>query len=79
MPSIRRFSTLRLSENGPSQETIDRLDQLQHRRDQTRKSIRAVLDVGEHDGGFLSEELNRLNGELKSIDQSIREVQEWGE
>ena len=58
---------------GPSQETAARLEKLQRRRDQTQKSIRAVLNLEEQDSTFLAEELKRLNGELKSLERSIRQ------
>ena len=55
--------------------TLARLDELRKRHDQTQKSIRAVLNVGDQDEGFLADELKRLNGELKSLAKSIRELE----
>jgi len=57
---------------GPDPGTLARLDELRHRREQTQKSVRAVLNVGDQDEGFMADELKRLNGELKSLDKSIR-------
>ena len=34
-----------------------------------------LLSLGEQDGGFMAEELNRLNGELKSLERSTRQLE----
>ncbi len=60
---------------GPSTETTARLEQLRQRREQMQNSIRAVLSLGDQDGGFIAEELGRLNGELKSLERSIRQLE----
>ena len=54
---------------------LARLDELRRRHDQTQKSIRAVLNVGDRDEGFMADELNRLNAELKALDHSIHETE----
>jgi len=45
------------------------------RREQTQKSIRAVLNVADQDDDFMTDELKRLNGELKSLDKGIRDLE----
>jgi len=39
------------------------------------RKLRAVLNVGDQDEGFLADELKRLNGELRSLDKSIRDLE----
>ena len=63
------------SGRGVDEATLARLDDLRHRHDQTQKSIRAVLNVGDQDEGFMAEELKRLNGELKALEQGIHEIE----
>ncbi|OQB85386.1 MAG: DNA-invertase hin [Planctomycetes bacterium ADurb.Bin126] len=58
---------------GPDRATLDKLDELRMRREQTQKSIRAVLNVADHDEGFMADELKRLSAELKSLDKSVRD------
>jgi len=60
---------------GPSGDVVERLEHLRRRREQTQKSIRAVLDLGQHDGGFMAEELKRLGSELKSLEQAIQQIE----
>jgi site-specific DNA recombinase len=60
---------------GPDPATLAKLDELRMRRGQTQKSIRATLNVGDQDEGFLADELKRLNGELRSLDKSIRDLE----
>ena len=60
---------------GPDQATLAKLDELRMRRGQTQKSIRAALNVADQDEGFLADELKRLNGELRSLDKSIRDLE----
>lgn len=62
-------------DTGPDQAALDKLDELRMRREQTQKSIRAVLSVTGQDEGFMTEELKRLNAELRSLDKSIRELE----
>jgi len=62
-------------DKGPDAATLARLDELRKRHEQTQKSIRAVLNVGDQDEGFMAEELERLNGELKSLARSIRDLE----
>jgi len=62
-------------DTGPDPATLARLDELRQRHDQTQKSIRAVLNVGDQDEGFMADQLKRLNGELKSLAKSIRELE----
>jgi site-specific DNA recombinase len=57
---------------GPDKAALARLEELRLRREQTQKSIRALLNVADQDGGFLAKELKRLSAELKSLDQAIR-------
>jgi site-specific DNA recombinase len=60
---------------GPDQATLAKLDELRMRREQTQKSIRAVLNVADQDDGFMADELKRLSAELKSLDKSIRDLE----
>jgi site-specific DNA recombinase len=60
---------------GPDPQTLASLDELRQRREQTQKAIRAVLKLGGQDG-FMAEELKRLHGELKSLDASIRGLED---
>jgi len=60
---------------GPDAATLARLDELRMRREQTQKSIRAVLNVADQDEDFLADELKRLNGELRSLDKSISDLE----
>ena len=60
---------------GPDPATLTKLDELRMRRGQTQKSIRAALNVADQDEGFLADELKRLNGELRSLDKSIRDLE----
>lgn len=59
----------------PDRATLDKLDEMRMRREQTQKSIRAVLNVGDQDEGFMADELKRLNAELKSLDKSIHDAE----
>jgi len=60
---------------GPDPATLARVDELRKRHDQTQKSIRAVLNVGDQDEGFMADELKRLNGELKVLAKSIHDLE----
>ena len=60
---------------GPDEATQARLTELRQRHEQTQKSIRALLSTGDPDEGFMAEELKRLNGELKALERSIRELE----
>jgi len=60
---------------GPDPATLAKLGELRMRREQTQKSIRAVLNVGDQDEGFMADELKRLNGELRSLDKNIRDLE----
>lgn len=60
---------------GPDPTTLAKLNELRMRREQTQKSIRAVLNVADQDEGFLADELKRLNGELRSLDKSIHDLE----
>jgi len=65
----------RLSEEGPSAKTVARLEKLNDRRQATQSSIRALLGLGDHDGQFVQSELQRLHGELKSLESNIQGVE----
>ena len=60
---------------GPDPATLAKLDELRMRRGQTQKSIRAALNVADQDEGFLADELKRLNGELRSLDKNISDLE----
>ena len=60
---------------GPDPATLAKLDELRMRREQTQKSIRAVLNVADQDEGFMAGELKRLSAELKSLDKTIGDLE----
>jgi len=60
---------------GVDNAALARLEDLRGRHEQTKKSIRTVLNVGDQEEGFMAEELTRLNGELKVLAKSIRELE----
>jgi len=62
----------RTGERGADDAALARLGELRKRQDETKKSIRTVLNVGDQDEGFMAEELKRLNDELKVLAKSIR-------
>ena len=59
----------------PDGQALARLDELRKHHEQTQKSIRAVLNVGDQEEGFMADELKRLNSELKSLAKSIRDLE----
>lgn len=63
------------ADRGPHAEAVARLAGLCERRDQTQQSIRAVLGVAQQDDGFLAAELKRLQGELRALERSIRQLE----
>jgi hypothetical protein len=63
------------SGTGPDPAELAKLDELRMRREQTRKSIRAVLNVADQDEGFMADELKRLSAELKSLDKTIGDLE----
>ncbi len=65
----------RLAECGPSEDVLERLEHLRRRQEQTQRAIRAIVDLGQHDGGFMAEQLKRLSGELKSLEREIRQLE----
>ncbi|HHK41937.1 MAG TPA: recombinase family protein, partial [Planctomycetaceae bacterium] len=65
----------RLAECGPSADVLERLERLKARQEQTQTAIRAILDLGQHDSGFMAEELKRLSGELKPLELEIRQLE----
>ncbi|MBI1337902.1 MAG: hypothetical protein GC164_13200 [Phycisphaera sp.] len=60
---------------GPDAATLAKLDELRMRREQTQKSIRAVLNASDADEGFMAGELKRLSAELKSLDKTIGDLE----
>ncbi len=60
---------------GQGTESLARLEELRQRREQMQTSIRALLNVGDQEEGFIADELKRLNAELKSLDKSIGELE----
>ncbi len=65
----------RLAECGPSKDVLEHMEHLRQRQEQTQAAIRAILDLGQHDGGFMAEELKRLSGELRSLEREIRQLE----
>lgn len=62
-------------DTGPDAATLAKLEDLRKRREQTQKSIRAVLNVGDQSDGFMAEQLNRLSGELRALERAIHEIE----
>ena len=60
---------------GPDEAAQGQLNDLRDRHEQTQKSIRALLSAGGQDEGFMAKELRHLNGELKALERSIRELE----
>ncbi len=71
--TFREVATL--AKDGPSADEIARLDELRTRRKQVGQAIRSLLTLDDPESEFLQTELKDLHGQLKSLDESIRQIE----
>ena len=60
---------------GPEADVVSRLDDLRGRRKQAEQGARSLLALKEPEGDFVQSELKRINGEIKSLDAAIRNLE----
>lgn len=60
---------------GQSSEQTSRLDEFSIRRKQTESGIRSLLTLDGQGGEFIKTELERLNGELNTLNKAIVEIE----
>ena len=58
---------------------VSRLDELRGRRKQAEQAARSLLELKDPDGDFVKSELVRLNGEIKSLAASIKNLETGGQ
>ncbi|MFM9064699.1 MAG: recombinase zinc beta ribbon domain-containing protein [Pirellula sp.] len=63
------------SQSGPDATTLSRLEELRGRRHQAEQAARSLLDLKDPDGPIVKSELKRLNEQMKSLDDSIRNLE----
>ncbi len=71
--TFREVATL--AKDGPSADELARLDELCTRRKQVGQAIRSLLTLDDPESEFLQTELKDLHGQLKSLDESIRQIE----
>ena len=71
--TFREVATL--AKDGPSADELARLDELRTRRKQVGQAIRSLLTLDDPESEFLQTELKDLHGQLKSLDESIRQIE----
>ena len=71
--TFREVATL--AKDGPSKDELARLDELRTRRKQVGQAIRSLLTLDDPESEFLQTELKDLHGQLKSLDESIRQIE----
>ena len=71
--TFREVATL--AKDGPSADELARLDELRTRRKQVGQAIRSLLTLDDPESEFLQNELKDLHGQLKSLDESIRQIE----
>lgn len=59
----------------PSADELARVDELRTRRKQVGQAIRSLLTLDDPESEFLQTELKDLHGQLKSLDESIRQIE----
>jgi hypothetical protein len=63
------------SQTGPDPEVLAQLEELRQSRHQTYQAARSLLDLKDPDGPLVKSELKRLNDQMKSLDDSIRNLE----
>jgi site-specific DNA recombinase len=63
------------SQTGPDPEVLAQLEELRQSRQQTHLAARSLLDLKDPDGPLVKSELKRLNDQMKSLDDSIRNLE----
>jgi len=63
------------SQTGPDPEVLAQLEDLRQSRHQTYQAARSLLDLKDPDGPLVKSELKRLNDQMKSLDDSIRNLE----
>ncbi len=71
--TFREVATL--ATDGPNADELARLDELRSRRKQVGQAIRSLLTLDDPESEFLQTELKDLHGQLKSLDESIRQIE----
>ncbi|MDA7541425.1 recombinase family protein [bacterium] len=71
--TFREVATL--AKDGPGADELARLDELRTRRKQVGQAIRSLLTLDDPESEFLQNELKDLHGQLKSLDDSIRQIE----
>lgn len=64
-----------LAKDGPSADELARLEELRARRKRVGQAIRSLLTLNDPESEFLQAELKDLHGQLKSLDESIRQIE----
>ena len=60
---------------GQEADVVSRLDDLRGRRKQAEQGARSLLAIRDPEGDFVQSELKRINGEIKSLDAAIRNLE----
>ncbi len=63
------------TDTGPDPAAQAHMEDLRIRHEQTQRSIRAVLALGDQDEVFMAEQLRRLNEQRKVLEQAIRQAE----
>jgi site-specific DNA recombinase len=63
------------SQTGPDAEVVSRLEELRGRRQQAEHAARSLLGLQDPESPFVKSELKRLNAEMKSLGDSIRNLE----
>ncbi len=63
------------SQSLPDTSTVSQLNDLRGRRQQAEQAARSLLNLKDPEGSFVQTELKRLNGEMKSLGDSIRSLE----
>ncbi len=71
--TFREVATL--AKDGPSAIELARLDELRTRRKHVGQAMRSLLTLDDPESDFLQTELKDLHGQLKSLDESIRQIE----
>ena len=63
------------SQRGPDATTVSRLEELRGRRQQAEQAARSLLGLQDPESPFVKGELKRLNAEMKSLGDTIRNLE----